>query len=178
MIINTPYLLSIDPSMQNTAFCLWEKKEKWKPIFITEYNFKKYNDNNFRSNLTNFFEEERPEEELNYWEDMCINLSLCIEKGFINLGKGKETLEHLRGFIAGQFYKLLTKDMLVHNLTWKKWYKEYFLLENKIHYIEWNKNFSIEITNNLIKKYNWDIKITNHDQAEAVLIGWYYINKE
>ncbi|WP_375317455.1 hypothetical protein [Spiroplasma endosymbiont of Virgichneumon dumeticola] len=99
------------------------------------------------------------------------------------MGKGKETLDHLRGFIAGQFNKLLTKDMLISSSEWRKWYKEKqeLLLPIYTSYSKikkWDKDFSIMFATSLIKKNNWNIEIKDHDQAESLLIGWYYLNKE
>lgn len=160
------YLLSIDPSIKNTGFTLWENK---KPIWINSYNFKNYNYENYMELIHNII--------LNkvnglYWEQ----LSLCIEQGFINKGKGKETLEHLRGFIAGWFNKLITKDMLVHNLTWKKWYIDNNITNTSLK--NWNKKISEDICLYLNEKYEWNININNHDEADSLLIGWYYLNKE
>ncbi|WP_458257491.1 hypothetical protein [Spiroplasma endosymbiont of Dactylopius coccus] len=30
----------------------------------------------------------------------------------------------------------------------------------------------------IIKTNNWNITISNHDEADSLLIGWYYLNKE
>ncbi|BET39058.1 hypothetical protein [Spiroplasma ixodetis] len=153
------YLLSIDPSIKNTGLTLWENK---KPIWIN--NYMEFIHNIILNKFNGL-----------YWEQ----LSLCIEQGFINKGKGKETLEHLRGFIAGWFNKLITKDMLVHNLTWKKWYKNrtfgaYWDIKNE----KWTKETSLAMAQIIISENEWDFNITNHDEADSLLIGWYYLNKE
>ncbi|WP_342254549.1 hypothetical protein [Spiroplasma endosymbiont of Zeiraphera isertana] len=200
------YLLSIDPSIKNTGFTLWEKKYKydknlnywptreyvyceihnddnvslkiikeckncyeneiiWKPILISSYSFKKYGVLNFESEI--FF---------NNIKDT--NIDLIIERGTFHSknGIGYETQEHLRGFIAGQFNKLLTKNMLISPSSWKKWY-----IDNNITNISlknWNKKISEDICFYLNEKYEWNIKISNHDEADSLLIGWYYLNKE
>ncbi|WP_342254484.1 hypothetical protein [Spiroplasma endosymbiont of Zeiraphera isertana] len=166
----TNYLLSIDPSIKNTGFTLWEKENisdnfiiKWKPIFIKSYKLKEYN------GKRQF-----------YW-DIKVNdneLDLIIERGTFHSknGIGYETQEHLRGFIAGTFNKLLTKDMLISPSSWKKWY-----IDNNITNISlknWNKKISEEICFYLNEKYEWNITISNHDEADSLLIGWYYLNKE
>lgn len=196
------YLLSVDPSMNNTGFTLWEKEKwidenpchnecrdntKWKPIWIDSFNFKKdyrTNDCLFENNIKNIIGNilwekscELENKELNYvWEDYCLQTDLVIERGIFNpkMGRGKETLDHLRGFIAGQFNKLLTKDMLISSSEWRKYYKE--IIHPKI--TTWTKEISFELANELIEKNNWDIEINDHDQAESLLIGWYYLNKE
>ncbi|WP_339047495.1 hypothetical protein [Spiroplasma endosymbiont of Colias croceus] len=205
------YLLSIDPSIKNTGFTLWEKEYKydknlnywptreyvyceihndenaslkiveeckncyeneiiWKPIFLKSYNLKEY-DGQRRF----------------YW-DIKVNdneLDLIIERGTFHSknGIGYETQEHLRGFIAGQFNKLLTKDMLISPSEWKKWYVKNdkycsaITFVNGINY-KWDKNISLFMCENLIKENNWNIKISNHDEADSLLIGWYYLNKD
>ncbi|WP_338974194.1 hypothetical protein [Spiroplasma endosymbiont of Tricholauxania praeusta] len=171
----TNYLLSIDPSIKNTGFTLWEKENisdnfiiRWKPIFVKSYNLKEYN------GKRQF-----------YW-DIKVNdneLDLIIERGTFHVknGIGYETQEHLRGFIAGQFNKLITKNMLISPSSWKKWYvnnlKNNFNLPKKQEFI-WIKNTSIQLANELINEQNWNITISNHDEADSLLIGWYYLNKE
>ena len=193
----TNYLLSIDPSIKNTGFTLWEKdcelnckylwhpiesntphtNDIWKPIWIKSFCFSKYNEDNFYElfylNITNINSKIGFFSPLWEWK-----LDLIIERGTFHSknGIGYETQEHLRGFIAGQFNKLLTKDMLVHNLTWKKWY-----IDNNITNIslkKWNKKISEDICFYLNEKYEWNIHINNHDEADSLLIGWYYLNKE
>lgn len=158
------YLLSVDPSMKNTGFTLWENK---KPIWIDNFSF-----NNKKWDFSNFVGK------IFYQCQDNSNLNLIIERGIFNpkFGKGKETLDHLRGFIAGQFNKLLTKDMLISSKEWRKWY-----IKNYPVYcwgVKWNKDISLLLTNELIKLNNWNIEIKDHDQAESLLIGWYYLNKE
>ncbi|WP_338986777.1 hypothetical protein [Spiroplasma endosymbiont of Dasysyrphus albostriatus] len=165
------YLLSIDPSIKNTGFTLWEKENIsnnfiiiWKPIFVKSYSFKNY------KGKRSF-----------YWAINANNdeLDLIIESGFPNM-KGSETQDHLRGFIAGQFNKLLTKDMLISPKEWQNWYlkelryEEDDLFKDK----KWNKEKSLYIVGGLIRQQNWNIKISNHDEADSLLIGWYYLNKE
>ncbi|WP_339047244.1 hypothetical protein [Spiroplasma endosymbiont of Colias croceus] len=180
------YLLSIDPSIKNTGFTLWEKfkhycdKEEclkiyyWKPIWISSYSFnnKKLDFIDFQNEI--FFHRTRNED-----------INLIIERGTFHSknGIGYETQEHLRGFIAGQFNKLLTKDMLISPSEWKKWYVKNdkycsaITFVNGINY-KWDKNISLFMCENLIKENNWNIKISNHDEADSLLIGWYYLNKD
>ncbi|WP_375316819.1 hypothetical protein [Spiroplasma endosymbiont of Virgichneumon dumeticola] len=119
-------------------------------------------------------------------DNILSKLTLIIERGIFNpkMGRGKETLDHLRGFIAGQFNKLLTKDMLISPSEWKSWWSK-SINEDIIKFDwigigprAWDKELSLEIANWLIKQNNWNIEINDHDQAESLLIGWYYINKE
>ncbi len=87
-----------------------------------------------------------------------------------------KTQEHLRGFIAGTFNKLLTKNMLISPSKWKKWY-----IDNYPVYcwgVKWTKEKSLEIAQIIITENNWNIKINNHDEADSLLIGWYYLNKD
>ncbi|WP_342257488.1 hypothetical protein [Spiroplasma endosymbiont of Nomada ruficornis] len=105
-------------------------------------------------------------------------MDLIIERGTFNSknGIGYDTQEHLRGFIAGQFNKLLTKDMLISPSEWKKWYERY---DPPIFWLRpWDKELSIYVAEEIIKENNWNIKISNHDEADSLLIGWYYLNKE
>lgn len=201
----TNYLLSIDPSIKNTGFTLWEKVYKydknlnywptreyvycethnddnaslkiikeckncyeneiiWKPILISSYSFKKYGVLNFESEI--FF---------NNMKDT--NIDLIIERGTFHSknGIGYETQEHLRGFIAGQFNKLLTKNMLISPSSWKKWYvKIFWYAKDKT----WDKELSLKLANQVIQEQGWNITISNHDEADSLLIGWYYLNKE
>lgn len=180
------YLLSIDPSMKNTGFTLWENK---KPIWINSFSFKKYNNDNWEEFKYKILKD-------HYWDT-----KLIIERGIFNpkFGRGKETLDHLRGFIAGQFNKILTKDMLISPKQWRKWYLNqkdiidtlmlfhcFNFSYNKNENMgianhpnnKWNKDLSIKIVNYLSIINNWNITINNHDQAESLLIGWYYLNKE
>ncbi|WP_338978657.1 hypothetical protein [Spiroplasma endosymbiont of Panzeria rudis] len=169
----TNYLLSIDPSIKNTGFTLWEKENisdnfiiRWKPIFVKSYNLKKYDG-----------------QRKFYW-DIKVNdneLDLIIERGTFHSknGIGYETQEHLRGFIAGQFNKLLTKNMLISPSEWKKWYKNrpfgaYWDIKNE----KWTKETSLAMAQIIISENEWDFNITNHDEADSLLIGWYYLNKE
>lgn len=175
----TNYLLSIDPSIKNTGFTLWENK---KPVLVKSCSFKK-NSNDF-INITDVLYE------YYYLRNLRINifyehLNLIIERGTFHSknGIGYETQEHLRGFIAGQFNKLLTKNMLISPSEWKKWYVKNdkycsaITFVNGINY-KWDKNVSLFMCEYLIKENKWNIKISNHDEADSLLIGWYYLNKE
>ncbi|WP_342266919.1 hypothetical protein [Spiroplasma endosymbiont of Villa modesta] len=201
------YLLSIDPSIKNTGFTLWEKQWyqndiksyptyfRWKPILIKSYSFKKYStgveisksdyiyNNNFNYLILN-----QIEKELDFQlgsKNSKSNFNLIIERGTFHSknGIGYETQEHLRGFIAGQFNKLLTKNMLISPSEWKKWYVKNdkycsaITFVNGINY-KWDKNVSLFMCEYLIKENKWNIKISNHDEADSLLIGWYYLNKE
>lgn len=189
------YLLSVDPSMKNTGFTLWEKTKrisecevdyreieyiyKWKPILVKSFNFKIINEEYSKFyNFKQWIDDEVSDLNTEGFD----NLNLIIERGTFHVknGIGYETQEHLRGFIAGQFNKLLTKDMLISPRKWQYWYLNNYcnvILLITIPY-KWSKDYSILIANYLIKKYNWNITISNHDQAESLLIGWYYLNKE
>ncbi|WP_339042800.1 hypothetical protein [Spiroplasma endosymbiont of Apeira syringaria] len=66
--------------------------------------------------------------------------------------------------------------MLISPSSWKKWY-----IDNNITNISlknWNKKISEDICFYLNEKYEWNININNHDEADSLLIGWYYLNKE
>ncbi|WP_338978265.1 hypothetical protein [Spiroplasma endosymbiont of Panzeria rudis] len=157
------YLLSIDPSIKNTGFTLWENK---KPIWIRSYSFnnKKLDFIDFQGEI--FFQRTRDED-----------INLIIERGTFHSknGIGYETQEHLRGFIAGQFNKLLTKNMLISPSEWKKWYvKIFWYAKDK----KWDKELSLKLANQVIQEQGWNITISNHDEADSLLIGWYYLNKE
>ncbi|WJG69624.1 hypothetical protein [Spiroplasma ixodetis] len=164
------YLLSIDPSIKNTGFTLWEKKtskdwksikdntpyEYWKPLLVTSFNFK-----NFKK--TNIVFELFMISHIEHFK----NMDLIIERGTFHSknGIGYETQEHLRGFIAGQFNKLLTKDMLISPSEWKKWYvKIFWYAKDK----KWNKELSLKLAKQVIQEQDWNITISNHDEAEIV----------
>ncbi|WP_342273406.1 hypothetical protein [Spiroplasma endosymbiont of Acasis viretata] len=152
----TNYLLSIDPIIKNTGFTLWEKTKrisecevdyreteyiyKWKPIWINSYSFEKF------KNINPTFDEQIIVElfiigKIKHFD----NMNIIIERGTFHSknGIGYETQEHLRGFIAGQFNKLLTKNMLISSSSWKKWYinnlKDNYNLPKKQEFI-WIKN--------------------------------------
>ncbi|WP_342277165.1 hypothetical protein [Spiroplasma endosymbiont of Nebria brevicollis] len=168
------YLLSIDPSIKNTGFTLWENK---KPVWINSYSFKKYTEKYIEIKFNAFIIDE-----INSYDE-CINknnLYLVIERGIFNpkFGKGKETLDHLRGFITGQFNKLLTKDMLISPKQWQNWYLKEWSVANFKKINKWDKYLSLELANELIEQYYWNITISNHDEADSLLIGWYYLDKE
>ncbi len=204
----TNYLLSIDPSMKNTGFTLWEKEngnycdddrchnsemckcygkddccyeEKWKPIWIDSYNFEDY----FNLKFLNNYVDEIKNIIWNYLDSKAVNwmdfLDLIIERGTFHSknGIGYETQEHLRGFIAGTFNKLLTKEMLISPKEWQNWYINrplgtYWDIKNE----KWTKETSLAMSQIIITENNWNIKISNHDEADSLLIGWYYLNKE
>ncbi|WP_425380755.1 hypothetical protein [Spiroplasma endosymbiont of Polydrusus pterygomalis] len=159
----TNYLLSIDPSIKNTGITLWENK---KPIWVSSFSFKKFNNDEWKEFKHAIYRD-------HFWET-----NLIIERGTFNpkFGKGKETLDHLRGFIAGQFNKLLTKDMLISPSSWQNWYIKEFLVffENDK---KWTKKHSLEIVQIIITENNWNIKVNNHDEADSLLIGWYFYRK-
>ncbi|WP_342253093.1 hypothetical protein [Spiroplasma endosymbiont of Zeiraphera isertana] len=209
----TNYLLSIDPSIKNTGFTLWEKEYKydknlnywptrqyvyceihnddnaslkiikecqncyeneiiWKPIFVKSFCFNKYSEYEFDKHLD-------VDGVLNFCSYR--DFDLIIERGTFHSknGIGYETQEHLRGFIAGQFNKLLTKNMLISPSEWKKWYKNrpfgaYWDIKNE----KWTKETSLAMAQIIISENEWDFNITNHDEADSLLIGWYYLNKE
>ncbi|WP_425376846.1 hypothetical protein [Spiroplasma endosymbiont of Aleiodes alternator] len=188
----TNYLLSIDPSIKNTGFTLWEKRchvidcennncielKLWTPTWIKSYSFEKF------KNINPTFDEQIIFELFMIGEIGDFdNMNIIIERGTFHSknGIGYETQEHLRGFIAGTFNKLLTKDMLISPSEWKKWYvnhfKDNFNLPKKQEFI-WIKNTSIQLANELINEQNWNITISNHDETDSLLIGWYYLNKE
>lgn len=174
------YLLSIDPSMRNTGFTLWENK---KPILIKSHSFKNIKERwiwkfyNFKQFI---------DDDIKKWNtEEFDNLTLIIERGTFHSknGIGYETQEHLRGFIAGQFNKLLTKDILISPSEWKKWYLATDIVwhdkkGNKLNYKQWDKEVSLSFANHLVITNHWNIKISNHDEADSLLIGWYYLNKE
>ncbi len=186
----TNYLLSIDPSMKNTGFTLWERKNCkfkevrlphntcepniedyciWKPIWIGSFSFnnKKLDFIDFQGEI--FFQRKRDND-----------IDLIIERGTFHVknGIGYETQEHLRGFIAGTFNKLLTKEMLISPSEWKKWHLREWSVANFKKINKWDKYLSLELANELIEQYDWNIKVNNHDEADSLLIGWYYLNKE
>ncbi|WP_342218282.1 hypothetical protein [Spiroplasma endosymbiont of Amphimallon solstitiale] len=186
----TNYLLSIDPSIKNTGFTLWEKRchvidcennnciklKLWMPIWIKSYSFEKF------KNINPTFDEQIIFElfmigEIKHFD----NMNIIIERGTFHSknGIGYETQEHLRGFIAGQFNKLITKNMLISPSSWKKWYKNrpfgaYWDIKNE----KWTKETSLAMAQIIISENEWNFNITNHDEADSLLIGWYYLNKE
>ncbi|WP_339047035.1 hypothetical protein [Spiroplasma endosymbiont of Colias croceus] len=186
----TNYLLSIDPSIKNTGFTLWEKRchvidcennncielKLWTPTWIKSYSFEKF------KNINPTFDEQIIFELFMIGEIGDFdNMNIIIERGTFHSknGIGYETQEHLRGFIAGQFNKLLTKNMLISPSEWKKWYllQDYTII-NITRKQKWTKEISLFLVNELIQENNWNITISNHDEADSLLIGWYYLNKE
>lgn len=196
------HLLSIDPSMKNTGFVLWEKEEyhqrcvndcikylmdcdceesntqyEWEPIWVGSYNFNKYDYQEWMRYIDTIYKNE------------IDNLDLIIEGGFNNpkMARGNETLGHLRGFIGGQFNKLIKKENLIRPSERRKYYWDNY--GNEIAFIQglnnlpkdkkWHKElFAMTLTNLLMTNNNWNITISNHDEAEALLIGWAKINEK
>ncbi|WP_375317481.1 hypothetical protein [Spiroplasma endosymbiont of Virgichneumon dumeticola] len=74
--------------------------------------------------------------------------------------------------------------MLISPSEWKSWWSKSINEDIiKFDWIRigphaWDKELSLGIANWLIKQNNWNIEIKDHDQAESLLIGWYYLNKE
>ncbi|WP_375318146.1 hypothetical protein [Spiroplasma endosymbiont of Virgichneumon dumeticola] len=146
----TNYLLSVDPSMKNTGFTLWDVKwchggcgkeicHHHTPILISSCSFKKnYIDNFYRDMHYVIYGTLELKNELTNSKN---NLDLVIERGTFHSknGIGYETQEHLRGFIAGQFNKLITKDMLIIPSEWKKWYVKKSFSQFEKNFI-WIKN--------------------------------------
>ncbi|WP_342254657.1 hypothetical protein [Spiroplasma endosymbiont of Zeiraphera isertana] len=176
------YLLSVDPSIKNTGFTLWDIKwcrggcgkeiyHHHTPIWIKSFNFQKQYDFylEVKSKVHDLIEITRKISKFN----------IVIERGTFHSknGIGYETQEHLRGFIAGQFNKLITKDMLISQSKLKSWYKENYK-NITIDYSNWKKEYSLILVKDLITFNNWNITVNNHDEADSLLIGWYYLNKE
>lgn len=201
------YILTVYVDNENTGFCLWLKTIKqcrcanqehhkkeiiWKPIWINNYNFKKYDlktclDLKWKiRDLVGGIKDYKDNNTFPWLE----KFDLYIERGIYipNLGRDKETLEHLRGFIAGQFNKDIfnDKDKLISPKEWKNWYlknwHDYYGINSVYGNInKWNKKASLLIVDCLIKLNNWDWDINikdNYSIVDAVLIGWYVINKK
>ncbi|WJG70693.1 hypothetical protein [Spiroplasma ixodetis] len=65
--------------------------------------------------------------------------------------------------------------MLISPSEWKKWYvKIFWYAKDK----KWNKELSLKLAKQVIQEQDWNITISNHDEADSLLIGWYYLNKE
>ncbi len=67
--------------------------------------------------------------------------------------------------------------MLISSSKWKSWYKENYK-NIMIDYSKWIKECSLILVKDLISFNNWNIIISNHDEADSLLFGWYYLNKE
>ncbi len=68
--------------------------------------------------------------------------------------------------------------MLISPSEWKKWHLREWSVANFKKINKWDKYLSLELANELIEQYDWNIKVNNHDEADSLLIGWYYLNKE
>ncbi|WP_425382764.1 hypothetical protein [Spiroplasma endosymbiont of Melieria omissa] len=79
----------------------------------------------------------------------------------------KEIIEILTHEIMNNFIKENNiKNININKKIYKKW----------IIYLK--KELSFKLANYLKNNYNWEPIINNHDEADSLLIGWYYLNKE
>lgn len=199
------HILSIDPSTKNTGFVLWkllhdtncnndmcqdeicseiriENKIPYEPIWVSSYNFKKFNmgfavskSDAYYNNLFNHIILNPIRNYLNISSNQLFyNLDIYSEWDFYNFD--------FVGNIFGLFDKWLTNDMLITSNQWQTWYKEYELINTVNHEIKinkkWNKELSIKLANMLININKWNIDIKdNNNIADSLLIGWYVINK-
>lgn len=205
------YLISVDPSMKNSGFVLWEKEQfierwnynilikkiiKWIPTKVASFPIKEFDEKEkgkIKDLRTITFQNKW---ETDYADIEFPNISkLIIEKGFSDpkMLRGALQMERVRGFIEGS---LGLCGERIHIQTWRNYYLEkYPIIEFREVYkdlmervekieifkvkvkkkIDW-KLISLEWANLLIKENNWEIKINNPDEAEALLIGWYWIN--
>lgn len=206
------HLLSIDPSMDRTGFTLWKKiitfqgtdmpfsrienlqEYYWKPIWIDSYSFNHYDTLGFTDNILIKVYDLISD----YNSQPYSSFDIVIERGFRSTknGKGVETLEHLRGFIAGQFNmlpdkKFQEKYMPLPNEWRKRILNRLFnfidfkptgaqelliigmlILEKKLAKEDW-----LWIAHLYCEYMKWENKPKNHDQAESLLIGWDFITK-
>jgi len=72
--------------------------------------------------------------------------------------------------------------MLISSKEWQNWYKKTHnqnFFDIKVDFSQkWIKESSLNIAEQIRIQYGWDIGATNHDEADSLLIGWYYLNKE
>lgn len=170
------FLLSIDPSIDNTGFTLWKN---YKPILILSYSFKKYNYNDFLIKILYMIDSTIELE--NGYIHFKRDLKIIIEKGFLNpkVGRGKSELDYLRGFIVSQINKeLINKEMLIFPSSWKSYYIRNWNNNDNQLTIKNFKSKSVFLGKTLISNNNWNINVKNHDEADSLLIGWYFLNKE
>lgn len=178
------YILSIDPSLKDTGFTLWEKeycngcdtkkiecnKNCWKPIWVINYSFKNFDNIDFYQKIV----------EPHLWQKIYDYLDIYIERGFHKNNRNTtEILDNLRGNIFGLFHELyIPKKHGIIPSEWQSWYltKE---AKKDIGEDKWNKELSLLFANSLIKENNWNININNNDNiADSLLIGWYVINND
>lgn len=162
------YILSIDPSLKDSGFVLWKDN---KPIWIGTYNFSKYQELEFNYQI------------MNNVFGFCKTdfLEIVMERGIYHpkTGKSKEILDVLRGTIIGLFSEWIHPKRFVSPSQWKANHKkeriQKLLFEPELN----TKELSIQIAQDLIDKNEWEIDIKNNNNiSDAILIGWYWINKD
>ncbi len=57
--------------------------------------------------------------------------------------------------------------MLISSSKWKSWYKENYKII--MDYSKWKKEYSLILVKDLISFNNWNITISNHDEADLLL---------
>lgn len=184
------YIVVINPSLQNTGFSLWDKYDEniWYPIWANNYNFEEYNWNIFKEKILKKIAMNCNKHEIIFTYD---NFDLYIERGIFNpkLGGKNESLEHLRGFIAGRINNDIfnNKDKLIDRSEWQNWYKEKYINQLKNIFLndnfkKWKKEYSIflidYLMSNVWKKKYVDWWKDNHNIVLSLLIGWYIINNK
>ncbi|BET38171.1 hypothetical protein [Spiroplasma ixodetis] len=112
-----------------------------------------------------------------YWVE---DFNVVIERGFNNKlnARSSEKMQALIGHIFSLLYQYYIPEK--HEILprqWQSWYRINFNIDDNF-LIKWTKEISIKLANELIIKQKWNITISNHDEADSLLIGWYYLNKE
>lgn len=198
----TNYLLSIDPSIKNTGFTLWKPvckhnkslNEEYNvlidkkceitsaiPVLILSYNFNNYQYYDFIEKIIEPLTFKASEDDAHYkcskYKYWLEDFNIIIERGFNNKlnARSSEKMQSLRGHIFSLCYQYYIPEK--HGILpkqWQNWYMKSDYLVCK----KWTKEYGINLANEIIKNQEWNIKISNHDEADSLLIGWYYLNKE
>ncbi|CAB1053457.1 hypothetical protein [Spiroplasma endosymbiont of Danaus chrysippus] len=167
------------------------------PVLIISYDFNKYQHYDFIEKVIEPLTLKASEDDFHYkcskYRYWLEDFDVIIERGFNNNlnARSSEKMQALRGHIFSLLYQYYNPEK--HGVLpkqWQNWYlKEYkddlikllkIELKTDMTYItvKWSKELSILLCNFLIKQNNWNITISNHDEADSLLIGWYYLNKE
>lgn len=199
------YLLSIDPSLKDTGFVLWEKQEyhqrcvgdcvkygkycnceesntqyEYKPIWVNNYNFEKFNLTSGELFKLKFIDIIR-ENIWNMTNSKCNNwnnfIDIYIERGFNNRlnARSSEVMGSLRGNIFGLFNKLYIPKE--HGILPRSW-QIWYLKEFPAMTDKsknWDKKLSLQYVNWLINENNWNIDIKNNHNIADALLIGWYV---
>ncbi|WP_252321158.1 hypothetical protein, partial [Spiroplasma endosymbiont of Lariophagus distinguendus] len=185
-------------SIKNTGFTLWKPcckhNKSWNeecnvlidkeceitsaiPILILNYDFNKYQHYDFIEKIIEPLTLKASEDDAHYkcskYRYWVEDFNVIIERGFNNKlnARSSEKMQALRGHIFSLLYQYYIPEK--HGILpkqWQSWYRLNFNIDDNF-LIKWTKEISIKLANELIINQGWNITISNHDEADSLLIG-------